>query len=415
MRVATMIGLLLWLTGSGYSDDWVAAGATFGSVTGAAAGLAIMVAYFMRDRRERKRERAVEQGAPETGATVDRAAGEGMGLEGHASAANPTAGASSERAASRTSAAIAESVSKKRVSNAALLRQLAWFALPVCLGAIVVPMLNIVDTFTIPRLLKQQGLTESVAMAQFGIYSRGLPLVQLVSMLFSSVSVALVPAFSEAKTLGQHALLRKRAELILRMTWLIGLAASVGLALTALPVNVMLYTDRSGTTTINVARVHCGLSSAINIMTASMLQGLGRVRTPALNLLAAVAVKSVFNAVWVPVWGVNGAAAAAVVAFSIAALLNVISLARAATFRPRWTNYMFRPLLPLGAMVLYLLLIAHGLEALLTDAFGSLSRASYTALGLISVVGGGLIYIFTLFRFGGIAKEELRTFSPIGT
>lgn len=335
-----------------------------------------------------------------------------MGLEGHASAANPTAGASSERAASRTSAAIAESVSKKRVSNAALLRQLAWFALPVCLGAIVVPVLNIVDTFTIPRLLKQQGLTESVAMAQFGIYSRGLPLVQLVSMLFSSVSVALVPAFSEAKTLGQHALLRKRAELILRMTWLIGLAASVGLALTALPVNVMLYTDRSGTTTMMLL-AFTAVPSAINIMTASMLQGLGRVRTPALNLLAAVAVKSVFNAVWVPVWGVNGAAAAAVVAFSIAALLNVISLARAATFRPRWTDYMFRPLLPLGAMVLYLLLIAHGLEALLTDAFGSLSRASYTALGLISVVGGGLIYIFTLFRFGGIAKEELRTFSQL--
>jgi O-antigen/teichoic acid export membrane protein len=364
VRVMTMVILLIWFTQHGYSEDWIAAGATFGSVTGAIAGLAIMVYFHWRNRVHDKQAR-------------------------------------DERRKKRDTE-----------SNAMLLKRLVLFALPVCLGAIAVPVLNIVDTFTVPRLLKQMGMSETAAMGQFGIYSRGLPLVQLVSMLFSSIAVALVPAFSEAKALGQRSILQARAERVLRFTWLIGLAASVGLALTALPVNVMLYTDRAGTSTMALL-AFTAVGSVINVVTASMLQGLGQVNRPAFHLLLAAAIKCVLNAIWVPLWGIRGAAAAAVVAFMVAAVLNVIALAKAVSIHIRWKDYIVRPVVPLGAMSLYLLLVAHGLEALLTDSFGTLNRAVYTALGLVSVAGGGLIYMLTILRFGGITREEMHMFSRL--
>ena len=80
-----------------------------------------------------------------------------------------------------------------------------------------------------------------------------------------------------------------------------------------------------------------------------------------------------------------------------------------------WKDYIVRPVVPLGAMSLYLLLVAHGLEALLTDSFGTLNRAVYTALGLVSVAGGGLIYMLTILRFGGITREGNAYVFPIGT
>src|SRR5690606_29905793 len=129
-------------------------------------------------------------------------------------------------------------------------KKLLLYALPVCLGAIVVPVLNIVDTFTVPRLLLSRGLAENEAMAAFGVYSRGLPLVQLVAMIFSSISVALVPAIAEAKLQGRHEWIRSRTELSIRISWYIGWAATFGLALTALPINIMLFKNGLGTDTM---------------------------------------------------------------------------------------------------------------------------------------------------------------------
>ena len=69
------------------------------------------------------------------------------------------------------------------------IKTLLMYAIPVCLGSLAVPLMNLVDTFTVPRLLRGEGLDELQSMVSFGIYNRGLPLVQLVTMLATSLSV----------------------------------------------------------------------------------------------------------------------------------------------------------------------------------------------------------------------------------
>ena len=86
-----------------------------------------------------------------------------------------------------------------RRSNAEWIRTLLIYAIPVCLGSLAVPLMNLVDTFTVPRLLRGQGLDEVQTMVSFGIYNRGLPLVQLVTMLATSLSVLFIPAMAEAR------------------------------------------------------------------------------------------------------------------------------------------------------------------------------------------------------------------------
>ena len=46
IRVITMVALLLYMVALAYDEEWIAAGATFGSVTGAAAGLIVMYVYW---------------------------------------------------------------------------------------------------------------------------------------------------------------------------------------------------------------------------------------------------------------------------------------------------------------------------------------------------------------------------------
>ena len=170
-----------------HSASWVAAGATFGAVTGAVAGLVVMFMYW----RKHKRIQRIDVGVSPV---FDVQAVEAFGP---------------------------------------LVRRMLLFAIPVCLGAIAVPIMSIVDTFTLPRLLRQPGMSDLAAMTEFGVYARGLPLVQMVAMLVSSISVALVPAIAEARSSNNWHSVRQRAELSIRLTWLVGVAASVGLAITA--------------------------------------------------------------------------------------------------------------------------------------------------------------------------------------
>ncbi|WP_328274126.1 lipid II flippase MurJ, partial [Paenibacillus macerans] len=122
------------------------------------------------------------------------------------------------------------------------------YAIPISLAALAVPLISLVDTFSLPRLLNVHG-DEIRVMGQVGIYNRGIPLVQLVTMLATSLSVLFIPAMAELRMKSDTAAIRRQTQTALRWFWLIGLAASLGLALLAEPINVMLYEDAAGSAT----------------------------------------------------------------------------------------------------------------------------------------------------------------------
>ncbi|MEI7027673.1 putative polysaccharide biosynthesis protein [Paenibacillus sp. y28] len=312
VRVVTMLGLLFLFL---HMDDTViAAGAMFGSVTGAAAGLGAMLYYWRREKRRRHSDRSV---------SARLQAGAGVQPE-----------------------------SVKELAS-----RFVPYALSVCLGLMAVPLLALVDSFTIPRLLGAEGWTESAALVEFGVYNRAQPLIQLVSLTATSLAVALIPAIANAKASGRADLIRRHSEAAVRFSWLIGLAAAVGLAVTAAPMNVMFYQNTLGTDAMRILALTAWLST-VCVVSGSVLQGLGREKLPAVHLLLAAAMKLALNVLLVPRYGINGAAAAAVAAYAGACLLNLIQLRRAAGSRFPAGAYIWRPLLAAA-------LLACGLAGLL--------------------------------------------------
>lgn len=156
------------------------------------------------------------------------------------------------------------------------------YGIPVMLGALAMPLIGLVDVFTVPRLLSSDG-SEVAAMAQFGVYNRGLPLVQIITMIATSLSVVFIPALAEAKYKGDMKLIETRCSLSLRWFWLLGLAASAGLAVLAEPINMALYGDTAGSSTMTWL-AFTAVGGTVSIISAALLQGLGYVRAPALHL-----------------------------------------------------------------------------------------------------------------------------------
>lgn len=387
VRVTVMIALLLWLMGRDASLETIAAGAMIGSVAGGFAGLVTMLGYVYHHRRKNRERLAVMNDA--------EPAGQMETAKEHRSGGNRL-------------------LSEERRSNGEWIRTLLIYAIPVCLGSLAVPLMNLVDTFTVPRLLRREGLDELQSMVSFGIYNRGLPLVQLVTMLATSLSVLFIPAMAEARLKGGPEAVRQQAGLALRWFWLIGLAASAGLAVLAEPINRMLYGDAAGTEALRYMALTAA-GSTVSIIAAALLQGLGAVRAPAFSMLAAAGVKALLNVVLVPALGISGAALAGAVAYMLAAGLNVALLARLVALRQAPGAVLAKPALVIAAMSLAAAGTAWVAEAVL-GGIGIAADRRLAAMGvsLLGIAAGSAVFVLAAARTGLLTAAELAAVPKLG-
>lgn len=472
IRVTVMIVLLLYMIGQGFSPDWIAAGAMLGSAAGGAAGLCIMLFYWLRaslgrsrttrppyspeeaatsevglaDRHRYKSERTghYDRDIDKT-ALLDGMLGEQRGQEepssheGRSSLHQTSDWKTTQENVSGTRGHVGlrgrvsrfgergyaqpeykqiEKLPGSELSRPGafkLLRSLMRYALPVCLGSLAIPLILMVDTFTVPRLLKQEGLGEAEVMVAFGIYNRGLPLVQLVMMLATSLTALFIPALAEAKFRGDDGLIRRQSGLALRWSWLLGLAAAAGLAILAEPINQMLYKDAAGSDVMSWLALSAAGGTA-SIISAALLQGLGAVRAPALHLLAAAAVKAALNVLLVPIWGTTGAAIAGAAAYTLAAALNTAQLARLAGLRTSWSAGVLKPAIMLAAMVLAAASVSWGTGAALGAlGYAADSRTAAMAKSLLGVAAGTAGFMLAAVRLRLLTEAELLQLPKLGS
>ncbi|WP_426333830.1 putative polysaccharide biosynthesis protein [Paenibacillus silvae] len=422
VRVTVMIVVLLWLIRQEASFETVAAGAMLGSVAGGCAGLAVMLAFVYWHRRTDRTEHAermvVEEALYASPERLKDKEKTGQ-LEGALQDGPRYAGRrnKADKKAAVHNAAVAEAdgqALEPRRTTAEWICTLLIYAIPVCLGSLAVPLMNLVDTFTVPRLLQGEGLDEVQTMVSFGIYNRGLPLVQLVTMLATSLSVLFIPAMAEARLKGGPEAVRQQAGVALRWFWLIGLAASAGLAVLADPINRMLYGDAAGTEALRYMALTAA-GSTVSIIAAALLQGLGAVRAPAFSMLTAAGVKVLLNVMLVPALGISGAAIAGAAAYMLAAGLNVALLARLTAMRPAPGAVLAKPALVIAAMSLAALGMAWAAEAVLGGVgIAATHRLAAMCVSLLGIAAGTAVFVLTAARTGLLTAAELAALPKLG-
>lgn len=357
VRVATILGLAMWLMGHGYGQARAAAGAAFGAVTGAAAGLA-MLAWF----RVRRHPQVVD---------------------------DPL----------------------ERMSTGSLSRRLLWYAFPISLGALVVPLMNNVDVVTVVNLLKSAGNSQIAATTQFGLLSgRAAKLMMLPTTLAAGIGIATMPAVSEAFTLGFRTLLVSRIDTAIRLTVVIAFPAAAGLTLLAGPVDVALFRDSAGSATIQVmaiATVFASLQSTV----AACLQGAGWMYLPVFNLLAAGAAKLIGNLWLVPSDGIRGAAEATVFSYAVAAVLNLIALRRVLGVHIDWSRWLMRPLS--ATFIMSATVFAMNRQWSRWAGMGA-DRLQVSLAALSITLLGAAVYVIALLVTQSLSERELAAVPKVG-
>lgn len=296
-------------------------------------------------------------------------------------------------------------------TNRQILRSLLFYALPICMGALVLPLIPLVDSITVVNMLQWSGMPEDLAKLAKGAFDRGQPLIQFGTFFATSLSLALVPAISEAVAQRQHQMIASRSEVAIRLTFLLGLPASFGLALLAEPINVMLYGDTNGTEALAVQSFTI-VFATLSISSAGILQGLGRVMRPARNLFIGVVVKLILNLVLVPIWGITGGAMSTVLAYLVAMGLNVLAVKKYTGAAIGIRQTVLKPLISVLIMSVVVIVVEWGASSLLGGAAVP-QRLFHTVVGLLAVGCGALVYLLALLRTGGLTRTDIQ-FLPKG-
>lgn len=356
VRVITILVLSYWFISNGYSVYYAGSGAVFGAVTGSFASLLILLYFWIG---LKKRESYVEGGLP-----IGR---------------------------------------HKQESAQELITNLLKIAIPMAAGALVLPLMQMVDTFSVKNLLDFAGFEDSKHWT--GVLGRGQPLVQFAAFVATPLSLAILPAISEANALRQRQTIQHYSELVLRLTLYIGLPAAVGLAVIAEPVNIFLYMTNEGSSTLAVL-AFTTIFSTLGITSNGILYGIGLVTRPARNLLIGVAFKVIFNLILIPIMGITGAALSTVIAYFIATTLNLLAVNKYTGTAFYMRNYVTKPLIAVAAMAAVVLLTKI-ISTQLLSALITQERILNAIVVILSVSLAVVVYGVMLLISGAIRARDL--------
>lgn len=342
-RVVLGLGLTLVLLDRGKAI--AAGGASFGGTIGAVAGTIVMVFVYLRRRKEIYKE--------------------------------------------MNSASIYK---EESVSN--IVKNLLVIAIPITIGAAIVPIMNTIDTLLVLKRLQSIGYTEFEANGLFGqLTGYAQTLINLPQVFSQALAVSLVPAVSEANARKKFSEIRDISTSGIRITLLIGLPCAFGLFVLATPIINLLYYNNTIETISNTGAILAILSFGVIFLTlvqslTAILQGLGRPFVSVRNLFVGAVVKVILTYILtgIKLINVKGAAISTVVAYLIAAILDFISVMKYTRTRFNVMDIFMKPLLSTLGMALAAKLVHLSLIDLVGNRF-----ATVIAIAIAAVVYGVLL------------------------
>ena len=295
---------------------------------------------------------------------------------------------------------------RRRSSSLLLLKRILIIALPVTLGAAIMPIVGLIDAGVVAFRLQASGWEKEVAEDLYGqLTGFAAPLIGFPQILIQSVVVSLVPLVAAAKQKKDVFMLRETLQTGYRIAMILGMPCATGLIALAKPILLLLYPTQKA------SAIHAApclqllglgfLALAIVQGSTGALQGMGKQLIPVRNLFLGVVVK--FALTWsltaIPAVNIKGAALGNAAAYTIAAVMDVRALRRTTGTRVNMIQTFWKPALCSVIM---------GLSAAFCYGifYGWTGHNSIACLG--AVTAAVFLYGILILRTGTIQKEEMR-------
>ncbi|RKQ34394.1 DUF5693 family protein [Oceanobacillus halophilus] len=286
-------------------------------------------------------------------------------------------------------------------------KKILFLSIPIAIGSITMALFNFVDSLTIPYGLNHYGVNTDEINYTYGIYGRGLALVQIATIFATSVVLPLIPLLTE-KLVDKDMLGTRRAiEKTFHIARLISWPAALGLLVLGLPINLGLFADLEGSSFIAIL----GLSSiftSLTVLTTGILQGINLAKQAAFLVFIGVLLKAFSNIYMVQILGLMGAAISTLLIYLIIYALNSLMIYKRVPFSFINVDSM---------KILFASIIMAGVVGLPTIFihFENWSRLQALLYVFVAFITGITVYFFLLFFWKVIKREDLRGIPVIHT
>ncbi|WP_173918008.1 oligosaccharide flippase family protein [Halobacillus sp. Marseille-Q1614] len=286
-------------------------------------------------------------------------------------------------------------------SKVSYVRPILFYGLFISLNYMLLLFFQFVDSLSLVSYLERAGFRVEEARVAKGVFDRGQPLIQLGTVLASSLALALVPSVTRKRLQKDPLQVQKYIFGAVKYSLLVAAGAAAGLIVLFPAVNSLLFQDTAGTDSLRILMVVI-IFSSLAITLSSVLQGLGFTGHTAFVILLAVFMKAGLNISLIPLFKESGAAIGSIGAAAFVTGAYLLLLNRDFPLK-HWSRLPWKGMAgALSGMVLFLIVLSPLL------AFVEHRLALLVSL-LIMIGSGAAVYLILLIWLGALEQKELES------
>lgn len=264
-----------------------------------------------------------------------------------------------------------------------IILHLLLIAVPITIGAAVMSLTNVIDTFMINFRLSAitvdeniyktlteffgvsienvkigEKITSTAADVLYGSYSGyAMSLFNLPPSIVTSISMSVVPAISAALAIKDKAQAKLLTESSIRITTMFALPCAIGLSVLSSPILICLYNNNRAQDTLAILSLSIIFVCIVSV-TTSILQASGKVFIPVINMIIGGVFKAISNYILIaiPSLNIGGAPISTFGCYLIIAVLNISAVMK--IIKPNFNikDFIIKPLVSaiiMGAVVFF--------------------------------------------------------------
>ena len=231
-----------------------------------------------------------------------------------------------------------------------IIKRLLAIAIPITIGASIMPVTGIADSVFIINFLEKHdiamGIAEEIAnenarVAYTVLRSYVTPLINMPAVLTLSLSMSLVPAISQAVTRKEKRIVNAASRTGIKLAMFIGAPCAAGLFIVGGTIMSLLYIAAVGVLFLSLVQTLTGI-----------IQGLGKPRVPVYFLALGGIVKVVSMVILMQFtsMGILGAALSTVLCYAVAGIADTVYVIRKTRMNISYTDTFAKPLFSIIVM-----------------------------------------------------------------
>lgn len=269
------------------------------------------------------------------------------------------------------------------------------------------------QTIYLRMMVKYKEMDVIAATTELGIFStKAVTISNIPIALASAMSSAIVPTIASTYAQGSVKQTKKKIAYAIKVTMLISIPAAVGIGVLARPVMMVLFPQLESLEL--ASRLLAGLAATVvlyglSTLTNAALQGIGKVNTPVINAVIAIAVQTavLVSILYYTDWGVYGVMAATVLYSLLMCILNNIFMRKYLGYKQEIDKTFARPVFCAVIMGAVAYGIYEGMSYVLALFMESAYFMNLIAFGIAALIGVMLYFVLAV-KLKAVKETDLK-------